>query len=252
MGHETNCWDKIGPNCPFAWKVYFLGKLTNTTIVYLLGCMFPNVYNRLQNIVRVGRITRYKVSHFSAKLPTNHPFTLKGFLLKNWLTLILSTSCKPSQYLQCLKKTNKLDHKIKGCIIFGQISDVLYLFFGWGKEWLVREGELTKDTFPNLLCPIILKNLKNPKKIRTEYQRRKGYIIVLQIVNYRRVFSTGTRKKKEYSINQKLAYSLSHHLTLGKNPPISIPLADFTHPRILSKKMVSPIPLHTNVHVLTQ
>ena len=196
MGHETNCWDKIGPSCPVAWKVDFLGKLTNTTIVYLLGCMSPNVYKRLQNIVRVGRITRYKVSHFSAKLHTNHPFTLKVFLLKNWLTLILSTSCNPSQYLQCLKKTNKLDHKIEGCIIFGQISDVLFLFWGRGKEWLVREGELTIDTFANLLCSIILKNFKNPKKIRTEYQRRKGYIIVLQIVNYSQGFLYLDKKKK--------------------------------------------------------
>lgn len=135
MGHETNCLGQIWAKLSFCMKSgFFLGKLTNTTIVYLLGPMPPNVYKRLQNILRVGRITRYKASHFSAKLPTNHGFTFKGFLLKNWLTLILSTSCNPSQYLQCLKKINKLDHKIEGCIIFGPISDVLFLFLGGGRS----------------------------------------------------------------------------------------------------------------------
>ena len=60
----------------------------------------------------------------------------------------LSTSDTPSQYYNVLKKIIKVDHKIQGCIIFGQI----------GQRHFFR-GKLTIVTFVNLLCPIILKCL---------------------------------------------------------------------------------------------
>ena len=56
---------------------------------------------------------------FWAKLDTNPPFTLKGdFFFKYWLALILSTSCTPIP--QFFQKNIEVDHKIQGCIIFGQ------------------------------------------------------------------------------------------------------------------------------------
>ena len=65
----------------------------------------------------------------------------------------LSTSDTPSQYYNVLKKIIKVDHKIQGCIIFGQIGQRHFL-----------GGKLIIVTFVNLLCPILLKclNLKYP------------------------------------------------------------------------------------------
>ena len=49
-------WDIfLDPNCPFAWKEDFLGKLTTTAIVYLL-C--PIMLQYLKKILNVGQIMR--------------------------------------------------------------------------------------------------------------------------------------------------------------------------------------------------
>ena len=112
-------WPKFCPKCTIVLKEDFWGKLT-------------------------------KVLQFWAKLDTNYRFTLKKgiFFWKNILMLILTTSCTLSKYYNVQKKLIKVDHKIQGCIIFGQIG--LGYFFG---------GKLTIVTFVNLLHPIILKSL---------------------------------------------------------------------------------------------
>ena len=56
----------------------------------------------------------------------------RGFFLKNWLMLILSTSRTLSRYYNVQKKIIKVDHIIQGCIICGQIG----LGYLWGKNWL--------------------------------------------------------------------------------------------------------------------
>ena len=61
-------------------KGIFLGKLPNTTIVYIL-C--PIMLQYLKKILKVGQIMRYEVLQFWAKSDTNHPFTLKGEFFKN-------------------------------------------------------------------------------------------------------------------------------------------------------------------------
>ena len=124
-----------------------MGKLTNATVVYRL-C--PSMLQSIKNVISVWQIMRYKVLQFWAKLDTNYRFTLKKgiFFWKNILMLILTTSCTLSKYYNVQKKLIKVDHKIQGCIIFGQIG--LGYFFG---------GKLTIVTFVNLLHPIILKSL---------------------------------------------------------------------------------------------
>ena len=100
-------WDIRLNNLPLAWKVDFLRKLTNTTTVYLL-C--PIILESLKKVLSVGQITRYKVLQFWAKLGTNYRFTLKGdFFLKDWLMLILSTSCAYKNTTMFRKKIIKLD-----------------------------------------------------------------------------------------------------------------------------------------------
>ena len=76
MGYKVEYfWAKLGPNSPFASKWDFLGRLTNTTIVYLLLLIMLQC---LKKIPKVGQIMRNKVLQIWAKLDTNHPFTVKG------------------------------------------------------------------------------------------------------------------------------------------------------------------------------
>ena len=65
-----------------------------------------------------------KITYLSLKRP---------FFLKNWLMLILSTSCTPPKYYNVQKTVIKVDHKIQGWIIFGQIG----LGYLLGENWLL-------------------------------------------------------------------------------------------------------------------
>ena len=71
-------------------------------------------------------------------------YGFKEIFLKNLLMIILPTSCTHRNTTIC-KKIIKVDHKIQGCVMFGQI--------GVGKIF----GKLTIVTFVNLLYSIILK-----------------------------------------------------------------------------------------------
>ena len=105
---------------------------------------------------------RYKVLQFLVKLDTNYRFTLKrdfSLFLKNWLMLILSTSCTLSKYYNVWKKSLKWITRYKVASFLDKLA------------WGIFLGKLTIITFVNLLCPIILKglNLKNP-------YRESGYV----------------------------------------------------------------------------
>ena len=128
-------------------KGIFLRKLTNTTTVYLL-C--PIILQNLKKVISVGQIMRYKVLQFWVKLGTNYRLPLKEFFLKNWLMLILSTSCTYKNTTMFRKKIIKLDlWSSKGC---------MHRFWtNWPRVFFW--GKLSVVTFNNLLCPIILKSL---------------------------------------------------------------------------------------------
>ena len=93
---------KLGSNSPFAWKGDFLGKLTNTTIVYVLCPIILNISknpkSRADHDIQ-GDAVLTEIGH-------NHIFTLKRDFSKKRLLLILSTSCTPITFLQCFKKNH--------------------------------------------------------------------------------------------------------------------------------------------------
>ena len=70
----SNNLGQTGPKLSFCKRGFFLEKLTNTTIVYLL-CR--NMLQCLKKLLSIGQIMRYKVLQFWTKLDTNYPFTLK-------------------------------------------------------------------------------------------------------------------------------------------------------------------------------
>ena len=73
-----------------------------------------------EKILRVGQIMRYKKFY---------PFTLKEDFLKKWTDVNFVYFMHPITTLQCFEKKNiKVDHKIQGCIIFGQIG-LTYFFW---------------------------------------------------------------------------------------------------------------------------
>ena len=128
-------WGKLGPNCPFVWKGDFLRKLTNATIVYLLH---PIMLQILKKVLSVGQIMSYKVLQFWVKLNTNYQFTLKEvfffffFFFEKLTDADFVHFMYPIKILQCLEKIIKVNHKIQGCIIFGQIGLGYFL----GENWL--------------------------------------------------------------------------------------------------------------------
>ena len=109
-------WCNLDLNCPFAWKGDFLGKLTNAAIVYLLR---PVMLQSLKIFLSIVQGMRYKVLQFWAQITD---LLLKGIFLKNWLMLILSTSCTQSKYYNIKKKIVNVDRKIQGFIIFAQVG----------------------------------------------------------------------------------------------------------------------------------
>ena len=99
-----NIWAKLDTNCLFAWKGDVLGKLTNTTIVYLLCPFMPQC---LKNILILRQIIRYEMLQFWAKLDINHPFSLKGNFFKKLTDVNFVYFKCPITILQCLKKSLK-------------------------------------------------------------------------------------------------------------------------------------------------
>ena len=63
--------------------------------------------------------------------------------------------------LQCLKKIIKVDHKIQGCMTFGQT----------GQRHFFR-GKLSVITFVNLLCAILIKCLNFKNRYRESWDKR--------------------------------------------------------------------------------
>ena len=120
----------MSPNCPSAWKGDFLRKLTNATIAYLLCTI---MLQSLKKVLSVGQIMRYKVLQFWAKLDTNYWFTLKEeFFLKKLTDVNFVYFMNLPNYYNVWKNIIKVDHKIEGCVIFGQIG----LGYFFGENWL--------------------------------------------------------------------------------------------------------------------
>ena len=133
----------------FALKGDFLGKLTNTSIVYLL-C--PIMLQCLKKILRIWQIMRYNVLQFWAKLDTNYPLMLKGNFLEKLTDVSFVYLMYPIIILQCLKWIIKVVQKIQGCITFGQIG-------------LGHFNEKIDYSYFYQSCPIILKCLNEKKSL---------------------------------------------------------------------------------------
>ena len=101
----------------------------------------------LQFLKKYWQIMRYKVLKFWTKLDTNHPVAAIWDFLKK-LDCDFCLLQIPNHNTIMIKKIIKVDHKIQGCIIFGQLGQGH--FFG---------GKLAIVTLFSLLCPIILKCL---------------------------------------------------------------------------------------------
>ena len=86
-----------------------------------------------------------------AKSDAIHPFILKGDSFEKLTDVNFVYFMYPHHNTTMFKKIIKVDQKIQGFIIFGQIG-VGHFF-----------GKLTIITFVSLLCPIVkCSNLKNP------------------------------------------------------------------------------------------
>ena len=121
----------MGQNCDFAWKEGFLRKLTNAAIVYQLYLI---MLQSLKKSLAYGRSWGIRCCSFGPNWTKITYLSLKRpFFLKNWLMLILSTSCTPPKYYNVQKTVIKVDHKIQGWIIFGQIG----LGYLLGENWLL-------------------------------------------------------------------------------------------------------------------
>ena len=141
---------QIGTKLSFCLKRGFFRKINKCS--YCLPIV-PIMLQCLKKALRVGQIMRYKVLQFWANLNTNHPFNLK----RDFFEKLTDVNCVYFMYSitirQFQKKIIQMDHKIQGCIIFGQIGPGNFSFRGGGR------GGFIIVTFVNLLCSITLKGL---------------------------------------------------------------------------------------------
>ena len=122
---------QIGPKLSFCLKRGFFGKIDKC-----YDCT-PLCYKVSKMSLAYGRSWGTRCYSFGPNWTQITDLHLKRgfFFWKNILMLILTTSCTLSKYYNIQKKLINVDHKIQGCIIFGQIG--LGYFSGWGKgDWL--------------------------------------------------------------------------------------------------------------------
>ena len=76
----------------------------------------------------------HEIGHKLHKLDTNHPFVLAGDVFEKLTDFNFVNLMYPITILQYLNKIIEVDHKIRGCIIFGQI-DLGIRFCNFGPDW---------------------------------------------------------------------------------------------------------------------